>query len=444
REVTYESVLKRPRQNYHAKVADWLIENSRDRESEYLGLIADHLVKAGRSEQAIGYLQKAGQEAAARYGNDEALEFFNQAIDLAEQSTLEDTNRASLYRARGLVHEKLGDFEAARSDFENTLRLARATGELKGEWRALLDLGKIWASRDYGKTHDYFEEALELARQIDDPALLARSLNRMGNWYVNADCPPEAISYHQEAMMIFEQSGDRSGMARTLDLLGMVNTLSGDLLARNEYYDRAIELFRCMDDQYSLASSLMVREIVGTLYEFHAVIHVGSLHDGRSYFDEAFQIILEVDHRADLCLSFWALGLWEALLGRYGAALENLENGLRIATEIGHRQWMAANLSALGMVYCYLLAGEEVKHFSEQALALSREVGSKYWTQLAAGTLVKAYLLLGDPAQGQVFLEEEFDDQTPMQTVGNRYFWSRRAEFALAQHEPALALEIVD
>jgi tetratricopeptide (TPR) repeat protein len=96
------------------------------------------------------------------------------------------------------------------------------------------------------------------------------------------------------------------------------------------------------------------------------------------------------------------------------------------------------------MVYTYLLAGEKARQYSEQALSLSREVQSLYWTQLAAGSLAKAYVLLGDPVQGQVYLEEELDDQTSMHTIGNRYCWSRRAELALAQHEPALALQIVD
>ncbi|GAG15873.1 unnamed protein product, partial [marine sediment metagenome] len=222
REVTYESVLRRQRQVFHSVVAEWLIENSHDREGEFLGLIAEHLIRAGLTERAVDFLQMAGEEAAARYANDEALAYFSRAIEWADQTEVGADNRISLYRGRGLVYETLGDFEGARRDLEVALQLARNAGELKGELRAQLDLGKLWASRDYSKTFDNFESALELARQIDDPALLAHSLNRMGNWYANADCPQDAINYHQEAMTIFDQLGDRAGMAGTLDLLGMV------------------------------------------------------------------------------------------------------------------------------------------------------------------------------------------------------------------------------
>ena len=61
RDVTYESVLKRLRKAYHRLVADWLIEHSAERINEYAGLIAEHLLLAGRSEQALTYLRTAGE-----------------------------------------------------------------------------------------------------------------------------------------------------------------------------------------------------------------------------------------------------------------------------------------------------------------------------------------------------------------------------------------------
>ena len=82
REVTYESVLKRVRQAYHALVAQWLIEHAGEREGEYTGLIADHLELAGKENEAYQYLMKAGNEAATRYANEEAIRFFNRALEL--------------------------------------------------------------------------------------------------------------------------------------------------------------------------------------------------------------------------------------------------------------------------------------------------------------------------------------------------------------------------
>ena len=81
---------------------------------------------------------------------------------------------------------------------------------------------------------DYYQQALALARTMDDPATLAHSLNRLGNWYLNFEQPHEALRCHQEALATFQALSDQRGKASTLDLLGMASLLSGDLTAKRD------------------------------------------------------------------------------------------------------------------------------------------------------------------------------------------------------------------
>ena len=60
RDVTYSSVLKRLRRNYHGLVADWLIEQTGERIGEYVGLIADHSA-AGRTQRRSCGLPDTGR-----------------------------------------------------------------------------------------------------------------------------------------------------------------------------------------------------------------------------------------------------------------------------------------------------------------------------------------------------------------------------------------------
>jgi predicted ATPase len=82
-EVTYESVLKRLRSRYHGLVADWMIAQAGNRIAEYSGLIARHLLLAGRQEQAGEYFLKAGQSSLASYANVEAEGYLRQALELS-------------------------------------------------------------------------------------------------------------------------------------------------------------------------------------------------------------------------------------------------------------------------------------------------------------------------------------------------------------------------
>ena len=103
--------------------------------------------------------------------------------------------------------------------------------------------GLAWASRDYTQTGVHYQQALAtLARRPGDPATLAHSLNRVGNWYVNIERPIDGLHLHEEALTIFEEFSDHAGLAATLDLLGMAYSQAGDARRAADAYERAIML----------------------------------------------------------------------------------------------------------------------------------------------------------------------------------------------------------
>src|SRR5260370_30627531 len=195
------------------------------------------------------------------YASRAAIEHLTRALAAAQHASI--IPPATLSRLRGRSYETLGDFEQARLDYETTVQRATAVGDRNAEWQAVMDLGFLWAQRDYAQTGTYYQRALTLARQMGDPLTLARSLNRLGNWHVNIEQPREALGYHQEALTLFQQAHDSHGIAETYDLLGMTATLGGDLLQGTAYYQQAIVLFQELDDRKGLASSLSTFMILG-------------------------------------------------------------------------------------------------------------------------------------------------------------------------------------
>jgi class 3 adenylate cyclase/tetratricopeptide (TPR) repeat protein len=130
REVTYESVLRRVRQRYHGLVADWLLQQGSARVNEFVGQVADHLALAGRNAEAISYLQRAGDLAAAQYANAEAIGFYRRALRLVENSEpseLEAVHRdgkaRQLHEQLGDVLELTGQHDAALVSYECAVRL---------------------------------------------------------------------------------------------------------------------------------------------------------------------------------------------------------------------------------------------------------------------------------------------------------------------------------
>ena len=129
------------------------------------------------------------------------------------------------------------------------------------EWQSVIAIGFLWTGRDYEQAGDWFRQASELAEKLADPTLLARSLNRLGNWLVNTGRIQEGLKAHQEALHLFEAQQNTRGMAETLDLLGVANGFYGDTIHEMESFGRACDLFRELGDHQSLSSSLASRAL---------------------------------------------------------------------------------------------------------------------------------------------------------------------------------------
>jgi DNA-binding CsgD family transcriptional regulator len=443
REAIYSELLARERKTLHHTIAETFERLYASTLEAHLADLASHFSEAGAWEKALEYGQRAGEQAQALYAPQAATLHFTRALEAAHHGTL--TPYARLYRARGLAYETLGDFEHARADHETALQLAHLAGDRHGEWQALLDLGFLWAGRDYAQAGDYYQQALTLARTMDEPATLAHSLNRLGNWYLNVEQPHEALRCHQEALATFQALSDRRGKAATLDLLGMASLLSGDLVQSAAYYEQAIALLRELDERERLPNSLATLMLCGGNYQTETLVPAAggfaeSLHQG----ELALKIAGEIGQRSDEAYTLIHMAMCLGPRGEYARALEVAQRGFAIAEEIEHRQWMTAGHRALGALYLDLLVLPTAQQHLEQALALAQEIGSRYWTRIVSGFLALVSLAQHDVTRAESLLNAALGPDDPAQTVGQRLVWYGRAELALARNDPLLALHITD
>jgi DNA-binding CsgD family transcriptional regulator len=443
RQAVYTQLLVRERKALHRRIAETFERLYASSIEAHLADLASHFSEAGAWEKALEYGQRAGEQAQSLYAPQAAIEHFSRALDAARQLSL--TPPASLYRALGLAYETLGDFEHARADQEAALQLAYDASDHHAEWQALLDLGLLWAGRNYAQSGDYYQRALVLARTLDDPAAPAHSLNRLGNWYLNAEQPQEALRCHQEALATFQALSDWHGTAATLDLLGIAGLLSGDLIQGTTYCQQAIVLLRKLDDRQCLISSLVTLMMCGGIYETGTVVPTAiSFADSLHFGEQALKIAGEIGSRSDEAHTLIQMVMCLGLRGEYARALEVAQHGLAIAEEIEHRQWMTAGHRALGALYLDLLALSEAQQHLEQALALAQEVGSWNWVRIISGFLAPVYLLQHDQASVDSILTAELEPDAAMQTLGRRLVWAARADLALARGDPGLALDITE
>ncbi len=443
RQAIYAELLARERKALHQTVAETMEHLYGSSLDAHVADLAYHCYEASVWAKALEYGQRAGEQALRLYAPHTAVEQFTRALDAAQHASIPPP--AMLYRLRGQAYETLGDFERARDDYESTLQMAQGTGDLHTIWQALMDLGFLWAECDYAQTGAYYHQALDLARQMTDPVILAHSLNRLGNWHVNSEQPSEGLRYHQEALMLFQEAHDPHGVAETCDLLGMAYYLGGDLPQGTACYQQAVALFQQLDDRKGLASSLATLTEAWGNYDSETLVPATmTFAEALSLGEQALKLAREIGQRSAEAYALCSLAQCLGPRGEYTQALTMAQEGLALAEQIGHRQWMTYGHWVLGALYLDLLALPEAQASLEQALALAKEIGSWYWIRLASGLLAFVSLLQHDLTRAETLLTAALGADAPAQTVGQRLVWSARAELALARSDPGLALDITD
>ncbi len=348
-DAAYDSLLKSDRRQLHLAVGDVLERLYPDRREELAGQLAVHFSEAGEAGRAAVYFILAGDRAARGFANREAINLYTRGL---VQLSGDSLDRIRVLQSRARIYEIVGEFDKADKDLDSALQQARKAGQTRDEWQLLLDLGSLWAARDYSRTGEYYREALRLANNMQTKESLAHSLNRMGNWFINVEKSDEGIESHLKALAIFKELYDPGGISETLDYLGMSCALRGEMLPAQEYLEQAIELFSQLGDRRGFIASTTTYSILNANYQSdHFVMGDFTIAMGAAKAREAARLAHEIGWRPG---EMWALccqALNEGAMGEYDAALKAVQRTLEIGREIEHKQWTVMVHSTLGMLY---------------------------------------------------------------------------------------------
>lgn len=449
RQAIYNQLLTRERRMLHRTIAETMEHQSPVTPDLHLENLASHFYQARDWQKAVDYAQRAGEKALRLYSHRAAIDYFTWALKAADHLSLPPPTQSSglrlaLYPARGQAYETLGEFDQAQHDYTQALDVARTMNNRAAEWQSAIDLGFLWAGRDYAQAETWFRQALILSQALDDPLLHARSLNRIGNWHLNVAQPHEALRYHREALTIFQQLHDSRGIAETLDLLGMTSYLGGDLVGGTAYYQQATPLFDELGNREGLISSLATLTMRASTFHTDTLIAAASLAEVLPDAERAVMLAREIGQRSAESYTLLQLGLCLGSQGEYTRALAVCQQSLHIAEEIEHRQWQTAAHSMLGGVYNGLLAHRQASDHFEQALAFAQETHSLFWTRMATGYLASTAIQLYDLVKAETVLHAALKADTPAETMGQRMLWCASVELALAQGHATDALEIIE
>jgi tetratricopeptide (TPR) repeat protein len=359
------------RRGLHRQVAETLEHSFPDWIEGQVERLAHHWEQAGETGKALPYLAKAGQKAAERYANQEALDYFGRA--LAHVQVSEEYDRILGQRAKILLDQFRGQ-EAAR-DYEQLLESAKRSRDRGAELEAML--GLAWAyhaialdaqDSDFAsRFRELCEGAYTLARELDDKASMVRALvatEFFHNFWPEYD--DQAAANIAEALALSQEIGDAELIIDSR--MAMVRHQS-----LRECEEQGEELLHLLESRHDL---LRLKEVYWRLMWTH--LSRGNLSRCVECCDAGIHLAAELGAPPVMYPTLKALALIQ--LGRYDAAWESLQDEVASAT---HAFGRAFKDFGTGTYFLELMAYEKAVETFESVIGQARRL-KRVWMRHGA------------------------------------------------------------
>jgi tetratricopeptide (TPR) repeat protein len=369
------------------------MEQRGDRTGEVVGLIADHLELAGEHDAALRYLRRAGEEAAKKYANDEAVDYFSRALELVSEDDLE--TRFKLLLEREDVLNLQAKRNAQNLDLEALETLAKHIGSIEKQMEVTLRWSFFhFITQDYTSAAKEAERVVSQANASGNLHLAATAELSWGRALIWQFQYEVARQHLQLALDGFRATGDQHQESTTLRSLGSVAAGLHDLQAWQDYAQQALSIARQIGDR--------VQEAEAINHLGYAAFRIGDYLTAKEYFTKYSTLTSKTGNKLQESQAFGYLGSVAIAGKEYMAARGYYERSLAIAQTIGYRAQQGESLIGLGDAFTGLEKWDKASQAYLKALGVYRGYGAEEGVTVSRVGLTEVALAKGDMQGAQV------------------------------------------
>jgi tetratricopeptide (TPR) repeat protein len=347
--------------------------------------------------QAATYLHRAGEQAATRFINAEAVAYFDRALDLAPVD--ERADRYTLLLAREKVYDLQGAREAQIQDLVAMKELVEVLADDRRRIEvSLRQAHYAEATGDFPAAVAAAQEAIQLAQTIQDVSSEARGYRLWGEILWNQGDYKAAQSQLEQALALARAAGVREVEAGSLRDLGVVFWFQGDYAGPRVHFEQSLRIYREMGDRQEECGALNNLDIVS--------VFQGDYVGARAYYEQSLQLSREIGSRRDEGIALNNIGDILCYQGDYAGARERLAQALCVGQSIGDRANQGYIMANMGRALVGLEHWAEAAAAYQQALALRQELGQQNLAIECLAGLATVSLAQDDLAQAQTLVEE--------------------------------------
>ncbi len=445
-ETIYNSLLHSQRPALHRTVAESIESVFADDLANQAEALALHYDRARLREKAMRYAVQAGDRARARFANNEAIEYYSRALQLAQHLSGYEATRWRAAIGLGEVELLVGEYEEAIAFFEATLEEWSEASSADRAY-AMLKLAQVWDKRgDLQETQDWLQKALaQLDRAAGaSPELRAQIYSDLGWLNLRRGDLTAAKEWLEQGLALVSNTEHYGVLSSILNRLGAVYYNRSEFRQAAEYVEQALELRDRLGDVVGYARSL---NNLGIL-KWSSGDWDGALLD----YQRAVEMHERNGEAEGLALSCTNLGVLYTDRGDWSQAEANLQRSLAIAQRISHPYELAQSHMNLGRLYLLQRMWAECAKQLNAAIALFQEVGAHANLNLNDAYHLQALLQLeqGDIAGAEQWARRCYDllREASGATQGESLEWGRYeflvGRISMVRHDMTAAREHFD
>jgi predicted ATPase/class 3 adenylate cyclase len=373
-DTAYQSLLKSTRQQYHHQLAHVLEKRFPQTKETQPELLAHHYTEAGLIEQAIPYWQQAGQKAASRSANAEAIGHLTKGIELLK--SLPDTPERT----------------------QQELILQRALG-------APLIATKGYTSEEVQNTYG---RVRRLCERLEDTPQLFSSLWGLALYYTNTGDNHTGLELSQQCLHIAEQEQDLTQFLLAHTMLGAVIHWFGRFAESQSHLERAMELYDSRQHR-SLASLYGIDPGVASLgYSSLNLWLLGYPEQARTKTYKTLALAQELEHPFSRAFALSYISLIHLLRREHAFAYQVATELLALAHEQGFQHYAGFGMLFQGFGLVDSERKEERLRLILEGRRILRTLGTAGGRSVGLSLLLEVYVERNDIEEGLTLTDAWF------------------------------------
>lgn len=367
----------------HKRVAQNIEELYEEELKEWYPDLARHYEIAEEPQEALDYYIKAGEKAESMFANEDAIEMYERAMDLADETGKKEIERVEIIEKIANAYSLLGEYEDTREYLEKALEL------IEDEEKAKIRRKIALTYKEQG-SHDEVIECVDkgISNQEETTSETCRLLSLKGWAYMKIGEHELAEEQFKKEKELLDEIEEDKVRGQVYHDLGTLSLRRGNLEKGIEKLKQAIQIREEVEDKEELQKSY---NNIGGAYVYN-----GNIQKGEEYFRKSLEVCEEIGHTHGTSSSYHNLADMQMRKGKLTDARSKFNKSLDIAEKIGDVQGIANAHTNLAEVYTKLGELKKSEEHLEKSQEIRKDMGDKYWTSVDTSIKATIHLKKGE------------------------------------------------